>query len=473
MSVIMLDGVDFSYLSSLVPVFKNLSFSADSSWKTGLVGANGSGKTTLFKLLCGELPCSGRINTNLKFVRFPFEVSEGETVYALAGRLGGEEWEFLRELALLGLPEDICGRPFYQLSGGERTKVMLAALFCMEAFPLIDEPTDSLDLAGRRRLAEYLKGKGGYIVASHDRAFLNDCTDHTVFLSGGGAQVVGGNYSVWREAQDRYLANAAGSKRKLEHEAGRMSAAARRAEGWAFMAEREKFGGGGDRGFLGAKAARIMKRSKAAAARKEKAAENARELARALPDEGVKLQLRPMDCRKPCLFSLENFCLTVGGKGLFFGFDMRIMRGERIAVTGPNGCGKSTLLKYIADNAQGTAVSYLAQQFEDGGSPAQYAARFDISEGDFYSMLAKLGFKESDRGRDMRNLSVGQRKKVALARSLLQSAQLYIWDEPLNYLDVTAREMVEEAVINSGATIIFVEHDAQFIKNAATRVIEL
>lgn len=92
MSVIMLDGVDFSYLSSLVPVFKNLSFSADSSWKTGLVGANGSGKTTLFKLLCGELPCSGRINTNLKFVRFPFEVSEGETVYALragwAGRSG-------------------------------------------------------------------------------------------------------------------------------------------------------------------------------------------------------------------------------------------------------------------------------------------------------------------------------------------------------------------------------------------------
>ena len=161
------------------------------------------------------------------------------------------------------------------------------------------------------------------------------------------------------------------------------------------------------------------------------------------------------------------------GHKILDGLSFQMETGERVGVVGTNGCGKSTLLKYIADNAQGTAVSYLAQQFEDGGSPAQYAARFDISEGDFYSMLAKLGFKESDRGRDMRNLSVGQRKKVALARSLLQSAQLYIWDEPLNYLDVTAREMVEEAVINSGATIIFVEHDAQFIKNAATRVIEL
>ena len=144
----MLDGVDFSYLSSLVPVFKNLSFSADSSWKTGLVGANGSGKTTLFKLLCGELPRSGRINTNLKFVRFPFEVSEGETVYALAGRLGGEEWEFWRELALLGLPEDICGRPFYQLSGGEQQRLSIArALLNDPLVILADEPTGNLDPA--------------------------------------------------------------------------------------------------------------------------------------------------------------------------------------------------------------------------------------------------------------------------------------------------------------------------------------
>lgn len=476
MSIIMAEGVRFSYASSLAPVFENLCFTADSSWKTGLVGANGSGKTTLFKLLCGELPFYGKLQTSLNFVRFPFDVGRDEPVYALAGRLGGEEWEFYRELSLLGLPEDICARRFYELSGGERTKVMLAALFCSGAFPLIDEPTDSLDLSGRRRLAGYLKAKRGYIVASHDRAFLNACTDHTLFLSDGVAEITDGNYSVWREERDRYLQRAAESKRKLEREAARMHEAAHRTEVWAFKAESEKFGvgGGGDRGFLGAKAARIMKRSKTAAARKERAAENAKNLARALPEEGVKLAFTPLISRKQCLFSLNDFSLSVGGRELFSNFNLNITPGGRIAVTGPNGCGKSTLLKYIAENARGLEISYVSQQCDDVvGTPAEYAACFKISEGDFNSMLAKLGFANSDFGRDASVLSTGQRKKLALARSLMQPAHLYVWDEPLNYLDVSARELIEEAVANSNATMIFVEHDAQFVNNAATRVIKL
>lgn len=471
MSIIMADGLGFSYPSSISPVFEDLNFSADSSWKTGLVGANGSGKTTLFKLLCGELPYSGRLQTSLKFVRFPFEVG-CKPVYALADELP-EGWEFYRELSLLGLPEDICARSFDELSGGERTKVMLAALFCSSAFPLIDEPTDSLDMAGRRRLAEYLKTKRGYIVASHDRAFLNACTDHTLFLSDEGAQIVGGNYSVWKEERDRYLHDVAGKKRKLEREAEKMTEAARLTANWARSAEREKYGGGGDRGFLGAKAARIMKRSKVSTARKERAAENARELARALPEEGIKLAIEPLICRKQCLFSLHDFSLTVGGRRLFDGFNMNMMRGERIAVMGGNGCGKSTLLNHIAQNAAGT-VSYVSQHCDDVvGTPSEYAARFGIAEGDFNSMLAKLGFASCDYGRDASSLSMGQRKKLALARSLMQRAHLYIWDEPLNYLDITARELIEEAAASSDATMIFVEHDAQFVKNAATRTVEL
>ena len=176
MSMIKLEGVNFSYPSSLVPVFSGLTFTADESWKTGLVGANGSGKTTLFKILCKEEPCEGKVLTSARICRFPQNISYGEPVAALInGCRGAEEWQFVRELTLLGLGEDVLCRPIGSLSGGERTKAMLAALFCLDGFPLIDEPTDSLDLAGRRRLAAYLKGKRGYIVASHDRAFLNAC----------------------------------------------------------------------------------------------------------------------------------------------------------------------------------------------------------------------------------------------------------------------------------------------------------
>lgn len=198
MSLIRAEGVSFSYFGSLKPVFTNLNFTADSSWRTGLIGANGSGKTTLFKILCGEEKCGGKIISNLRFVRFPFAADRYESVSDIAARCG-EEWRLARELSLLGLSGDIRYRPLYTLSGGERTKVMLAALFCSDGFPLIDEPTDSLDMRGRERLAEYLRGKRGYIVASHDRAFLDKCTDHTLSLADGCAEIVAGSYSVWKE----------------------------------------------------------------------------------------------------------------------------------------------------------------------------------------------------------------------------------------------------------------------------------
>ena len=194
MSLIRADGVNFSYFGSLEPVFTNLNFTIDSSWRTGLIGANGSGKTTLFKILCGEEKSGGKIISDVPFVRFPFDADPYESVGDIAARCG-EAWRLARELSLLGLGKEIRYRPLGTLSGGERTKVMLAVLFCTDGLPLIDEPTDSLDMRGRERLAEYLRGKRGYIVASHDRAFLDRCTDHTLALSDGGAEVVAGSYS--------------------------------------------------------------------------------------------------------------------------------------------------------------------------------------------------------------------------------------------------------------------------------------
>lgn len=501
MSLIKAENINFSYYSSLAPVFSGLTFTADCSWKTALVGGNGSGKTTLFKILCGEERAGGRLVADVRFSRFPFDVSDDETVSDLSATCGeGGGWKFLRELTLLGLDEDILYRPFGTLSGGERTKAMLAALFCSENFPLIDEPTDSLDIVGRRRLAEYLKTKRGYIVASHDRAFLNACTDHTLHLSDGKAELICGNYSVWKEESDRRAAYNAQKKQRLETEAERMFAAADRTKVWANRAEREKFGvqkSGlkADRGFVSASAARVMKRSKTAAQRRTEAAEEAKRLASLIPSGAAKLSFPPLICRKQCVLSLTNCNVFAGGVRVIEAFSLNALRGERIALTGANGCGKSTLLKAIAraaggfpENAfdfscaaadpapdtGGVVVSYVSQACEDvRGTPAEYAAEWKIEEPAFKSMLAKLGFANTDWNRDMSLLSTGQRKKAALARSLLTPAHLYVWDEPFNYLDVTAREAVEEAVLNSSPAIIFVEHDEEFVVRAATKVIKL
>lgn len=502
MSMIKLEGVDFSYPSSLVPVFSGLTFTADESWKTGLVGANGSGKTTLFKILCKEEPCGGRVLSSARFCRFPQNISYDKPVSALTdGCPEAEKWQFVRELTLLGLGEDVLCRPIGSLSGGERTKAMLAALFCSDGFPLIDEPTDSLDLAGRRRLAAYLKGKRGYIVASHDRAFLNACTDHTLFLSKGKAEVICGSYSVWKEERDAYLAAAAAEKRRLEGEAERLYAAARRTEVWAAKAERSKMGiqkkSGlkADKGFVSANAARVMKRSVIAAARRTEAAENAKKLAAELPQEAAKLTFPPCICRKQCVLSLNNADIFLQGEKLLGGLTLSVRPGERVAVTGNNGCGKSTLLKAVVSlagglpedtfdlggaaaegvsGADGVKISYVSQNCEDVcGTPSQYAKKWGIEDAAFKSMLAKLGFFSADWSRDMSLLSTGQRKKAALARSMLTPAHLYVWDEPFNYLDVDAREMTEAAVLSSSPSMIFVEHDEEFVNRVATRTVRL
>lgn len=477
MSLIRADGVNFSYFGSLEPVFKNLNFTADTSWRTGLIGANGSGKTTLFKLLCGEEKCGGKIISDVPFVRFPFDADPYESVGDVAARCG-EAWRLARELSLLGLSKEIRYRPLGTLSGGERTKVMLALLFCADGFPLIDEPTDSLDMRGRERLAEYLRGKQGYIVASHDRAFLDRCTDHTLALSGGGAEVVAGSYCIWKEENEHRIAAAREKKRSLENEAERMTAAAQRTARWAARAEQAKYGiqkSGlkADKGFVSASAARVMKRAKISSDRKIAAAEHAKQLAAMLPQE-EKIAFSPQICRKQCIFEISDAEIKAGDAIILRGVSLRVMRGERLAVVGENGCGKSTLLKFIAESLQGEEVSYLSQQCEDVcGTPAQYAAAWGIDEPSFKSMLAKLGFRRTDWDKDMSLLSTGQRKKAALARSLLTKARLYLWDEPFNYLDIPAREMIEDAIIASSPTMAFVEHDAAFVSRAATRIFQI
>lgn len=476
MSLIRADGVNFSYFGSTEPVFTNLNFTADTSWRTGLIGANGSGKTTLFKILCGEEKCGGKIVSNVRFVRFPFDADPYESVGDIAARCG-ETWRLARELSLLGLDKEVRCRPLGTLSGGERTKVMLAVLFCTDGFPLIDEPTDSLDMRGRERLAEYLKGKQGYIVASHDRVFLDRCTDHTLALTESGAEVVAGSYCVWKEENGHRIAAAREKKRSLENEAKRMTAAQRTAR-WAARAEQAKYGvqksgQKADKGFVSASAARVMKRAKISADRKNAAAEHAKQLAAVLLQEET-IAFSPQICRKQCIFDIFGADIKAGGAVILRGVSLRVMCGDRLAVVGENGSGKSTLLKFIAESLQGEDVSYVSQQCEDVcGTPVQYAATCGIDEPSFKSMLVKLGFGRTDWDKDMSLLSTGQRKKAALARSLLTKARLYLWDEPFNYLDIPAREMIEDAITASSPTMVFVEHDAAFVSRAATRIFRI
>lgn len=163
MSNIHVSNVSFSYEGSHNTVFDQTNFHIDSDWRLGLIGRNGCGKTTLLRLFMGEYPHHGRITASVQFSYFPYEVSspeENTEVVLKSIYPDCQDWEVLKELSLLDLNETVLSREFRSLSGGEQTKILLAALFLSEnRFLLIDEPTNHLDQAARDSIASYLQKK--------------------------------------------------------------------------------------------------------------------------------------------------------------------------------------------------------------------------------------------------------------------------------------------------------------------------
>lgn len=492
MSFIQIENITFSYADSLKPVFSSLSLRFDTDWKLGLIGKNGKGKTTFLNLLRGTLKGEGTISANIPFLYFPCRIQDTETpAYEIAAKIAPEAqfWQICREINLLKLPDEILYRPFTTLSGGERTKFLLAVLFASEGFPLLDEPTDHLDSEGRKVLANYLSRKRGFLVVSHDRDFLDGCCDHILTFDHNGAQIIQGNYSVWREEHEKKEQADRKEKEKLEKERTRFKTSAARISEWADKAERKKIGGKLDdkyamidRGYLGAKAAKLQKRTLSAATRAQQAETELKEKLKCF-EEVAELKLSPQRFFKKELLRLNDISVRFPQKALFSHLDFSVQEGERIAVMGENGSGKSTLLKLIAGEFSDFSgkrnvsprliISYVPQIYEYRGTLPEYAAKFAIDESYFKAILAKFGFESKDFTRDMRVLSEGQKKKAALARSLCERAHLYLWDEPLNYLDITAREQLEKAILGSDATIIFVEHDRAFTEWIATKIFTL
>ena len=199
MSLINVTDLTFSYDGSYENIFENASFQLDTEWKLGFTGRNGRGKTTFLNLLLGKYTYKGKISASVSFEYFPFEVEDKtqftiDVIRSYAESI--ENWKILRELNLLDVSEDILYRSFETLSNGERTKALLAALFLKEnSFLLIDEPTNHLDAEARKAVCSYLNRKKGFILVSHDRAFLDGCIDHILSINRTDIETQKGNFS--------------------------------------------------------------------------------------------------------------------------------------------------------------------------------------------------------------------------------------------------------------------------------------
>ncbi|MCI7304310.1 MAG: ABC-F type ribosomal protection protein [Clostridiales Family XIII bacterium] len=489
MSLINLSNLTFAYEGSDDTIFHQVSLRMDSTWKLGLVGRNGKGKTTLLKLLMGEYPYSGTISSDGNFAYFPMEIKEDTWMAMELIPEGVPLWKVQRELSLMGTEEELLYRPIQTLSGGEKTRVMLAVLFAREnCFLLIDEPTDHLDIQARRQVGAYLNKKQGFILVSHDRTLLDACTDHILAINRATIEIQKGNFSSWYENRQKRDAYERDEHEKQVREINKLEKAARQTAGWSDKIEKTKKGHKvsglkPDKGYIGHQAAKMMKRSKAAESRKDKAIQKKKTLLIDV-EKTFSLKLEPLQYHTQSLITMNDLAIYYQNQPVCGPVTAQIRQGERILLTGPNGSGKTSILKLITGEpldytgelhiGSRLMISYVPQ--ETGlltGTLREYARMWKIDESRFKAILNKMDFSKEQFDKPMEVFSRGQKKKVMLSRSLCQSAHLYIWDEPFNYIDLFSRMQIEELILAAQPTMLMVEHDLAFIEKAATGTIEL
>ena len=507
MSQINVSNMSFCYDGSPDNIFENVSFSIDTNWKLGFIGRNGKGKTTFLRLLLGQLEFTGNIASDAVFEYFPYKISNEHLQTDAASfiddvRPGREIWRVITELSLLGEEADILYRPFSSLSHGQRTKVLLAVLFSGEnEFLLIDEPTNHLDALSREKVKEYLASKKGFILVSHDRDLLDACCDHVLVLNRQSIEVQNGNFSSWWDNKQRHDSFALAENDKHRREIKKLRQAAKRTSDWADKNERTKIGFDpvkehdrciSTRSFIAAKTKKMQSRVSSIEKRIDREIERKEGLLNDI-ERKKDLRLSPLSYHRETLINVRDYSFTYEntGKTLFGDLTFSIRRGEITFLHGSNGCGKSTLIKRILhslgiSNApefsesgtfevpSGLIVSYIDQDTSHlSGTIQQHCTKNGIDLTLFCTIMRNLGVEREQFTKDISELSEGQKKKVLIASSLSLPAHLYIWDEPLNYIDIFSRIQIEELLLEYRPSMLIVEHDEQFREKTADKIITL
>ncbi len=495
MSLIHVTNLTFAYDGSYENIFENVSFQLDTNWKLGFTGRNGRGKTTFLNLLLGKYEYRGSISTSVAFSYFPYHVAD-QSILAIdaveAMHPEYEYWRLAREMAKLQLDDAVLYRPYETLSNGEQTKLQLAVLFSKENhFLLIDEPTNHLDIRGRELVSRYLNSKKGFILVSHDRAFLDGCVDHILSINKSDIQVCKGNFSAWWENKQRQDAFEQAENEKLKKEISRLEETAREKANWSDTAERRKLRSGpmdvdnvkGWRPLQGAKAKKSMARAKAIEQRQTAAIEEKSKLLKNIErSDELKIFQRPFHTKRMAEF--KDVTIDYGDGAVCENISFSIQMGDRIALQGANGSGKSSIIKLLCGQdipytgelwrGNGLKISYVNQDTSGlRGKLTDFARDSGIDESLFLAMLAKLDVSKAQMEKDMSALSAGQKKKVLLAKSICEPMHLHIWDEPMNYIDVISRMQIEALLLEYQPTILFVEHDKTFCENVATKIVKL
>jgi len=497
-------------------LFAGVSLDVRAGDRIGLVGANGAGKTTLLRIAAGlEPPDAGSVilprATRLGMLRQEIDPTRDtpvrEEVASVLARLdalecelraleaemaahGGEVHEELaarydrarhafelgggferearveRVLAGLGFDPEDRGRPLRSFSGGWLMRVELAKLLLSEPdVLLLDEPTNHLDLPSIQWFEETLDGfRGGVIVISHDRAFLRRHATRILELELGRA-------TLYESGYDRYLTERAERRAQIE---ARKEAQDREIAHTERFIERFRY--------KASKARQVQSRVKALA-KIERIELEPRGRKR------VRLRIPPPERAGDVPLALENVHKAYGDTIVYRGAELRLRRGDRVALVGPNGAGKSTLLRMLAGVlppdrgarvvGHNVRIGFFAQHQLEALDPER-SVLAELAAGARTDDLARLRghlgaflFSGDDVDKQVGVLSGGEKARLALAKMLLRPVNVLVLDEPTNHLDVDACEVLEQALCEYQGTVVLISHDRAFLDAVATRVVEV
>lgn len=507
MGILQVQNIDLSFGDRTL--LSGVSLTLGEHARAALAGGNGEGKSTLMKIIAGLMPCDGGQVTRTRGMRVSYLpqsdiVLKDNTVYEEIEKgyarfqenldrqheiesqlLTDHSDELLMELNELqeslvdssyydreqeiyavarglGFTSADMKRPCNEFSGGYQMRIALAKVLCESPdLMMLDEPTNYLDIEARLWLGSFLKKYSGSVfLVCHDKGFLDDTVNEVYELFNARLTRYSGNYSFYEK------------QRKLEIE--QLEAAYNRQQAEIERTEQfiERFR------YKATKARQVQSRIK---------------MLDKLEPVVVPSHLKTLHFSFPepphspnDMVVIEHMTKKYGSQTVFHDFDMIVTKGQRLAVTGHNGIGKSTLLRIIAQQdpdftgtarlGTGVKTGYYAQDTADSldmsGTVFSQVSSYG-TEGAIRNALGSFLFSGDDILKKASVLSGGERSRLALLKILLQPASLLILDEPTNHLDINSKDMLLRALQEYKGTIIFVSHDAYFIRALADRILYL
>ncbi len=519
--MIVLSCIDVSKAYVVDNIIENISFTVNDNEKVGLIGLNGAGKTTLFNILTGNSDFdSGEIylakgkkigylkqNTNIESDRSI--MNEMLTIYQEVIRLEQDLHELSHKISSytenddsdelqrimetyakmsekfeemdgyifkshikgvlkgLGFSENEFDKPVNLLSGGQKSRVMLAKLLLEKAdVLLLDEPTNHLDIEAISWLEKYIKDfKGAVIIISHDRYFLDNTVSRIFLMENKNLKDYDGNYTEFIKKRKIELKQRAKQYEEYEKEINRQEEMIRRLHAYG------------------------SKRNIRQALSRQKSLDKIKKMDKpSLGNKKVKLRFATRIKSGTDVLAAESLAVNYGDHRVFSNIDINVFKGEKVGIIGPNGIGKSTLLKVIAgkiESYEGNVtighnvnIGYYDQEQTNLDSESTVIDEIwdynpDLNYYDIRSMLARFLFNGDDMYKIVGDLSGGEKSRLSLLKLMTSNSNFLLMDEPTNHLDIDSKEILEDALVNYEGTVLVVSHDRYFLNKVADKIYDV